>query len=153
MKNITLQNINEFLNCDTIAIAGASRKPKSFSDEVVKHLKLKGYNVLLVNPNFLDSECQNDKYRSIESLPDNVKNLLVLTNQKVTESVINEALKKGIKQIWVQQKSENQASLTILSESDINYIYGKCIFMFTNPTGVHKFHYTIMKWLGKIPKQ
>ena len=55
MQLISIQNIDRFLNCKVIAIAGASRKEKSFSTSVSSHLWAKGYTVLRINPNFVEN--------------------------------------------------------------------------------------------------
>ena len=50
MEKNTRQEIDRFLECRTIAVAGASRKEKSFSASAIKHLKEIGCNVFSVNP-------------------------------------------------------------------------------------------------------
>lgn len=34
---------------------------------------------------------------------------------------------------------------------EANLVYKQCIYMFTNPAGEHKFHYTIKIILQKLP--
>ena len=66
---------------------------------------------------------------------------------------IEEAAKeKGIKNIWIQQMSESEEALRELEGTDINYIHGKCIMMFSEPDGMHKFHRGIIKFFGRLPK-
>jgi len=55
MQLISLQNIDRFLNCKLIAVAGASRKAKSFSASAIAHLWAKGYTILSINPNFVEN--------------------------------------------------------------------------------------------------
>ena len=152
MQLITQQQINGFVSGSTIAIAGASRKEKSFSAEVAKHLGSQNYNLWFVNPNFEKSELTENKVNSVSNLPDDVKHLLVLTPATETESVVNEAIGKGINNIWIQQKSETTAAIELAQQNKVNLIHHHCIFMFTNPTGVHKFHRNIKKLFGSLPK-
>ncbi len=152
MQIISLQNIDKFLNCNVIAVAGASRKEKSFSALAIEHLQKKGYKVLSVNPNFTENKTERNEFKSVADLPENVKNLLVLTNPVQTLTVVKAALERGIKDIWVQQKSETPEVIALCSAHKVNLIYNHCIFMFTEPEGLHKFHYTLKKFFGGVPK-
>lgn len=152
MQLISLQNIDQFLNCKLIAVAGASRKEKSFSASAIAHLRAKGYTVLSINPNFVENNAGRNKFRSVSDLPKGVKNLLVLTNPTQTLSVVKSAIENGIKNIWVQQKSEIPEVIALCSNNKVNLIYNQCIFMFTQPGGIHKFHYNLKKFFGGVPK-
>jgi len=152
MQLISIQNIDRFLNCKVIAVAGASRKDKSFSASAIEHLNNIGYNVLSINPNFEENSSDRNEYKSVSDLPKGVNNLLVLTNPTQTLSVVKLAIERGIKNIWIQQKSEIPEVITLCSSNKVNLIYKHCIFMFTHPEGIHKFHYNIKKFFGGIPK-
>ena len=69
LKRITRQDIDNFLSADTLAIAGASRNEKSFSASLINHLRLKGYNVMSVNPNFEETNLAKSEFKSIADLP------------------------------------------------------------------------------------
>jgi predicted CoA-binding protein len=152
MQAISFQNIDSFLNCKVIAVAGASRKEKTFSSSVVSHLTKKGYTVLCINPNFVKNNTQQNEFQSVSGLPKEAKKLLVLTNPTQTLSVVKAAINRGIKDIWIQQKSETPEVIAICRANNVNLIYNHCIFMFTQPEGMHKFHYNIKKFFGGIPK-
>lgn len=152
MQPITQQQINRFVAGKTIAIVGASRKEKSFSADVAKHLKELNYKLWFINPNYETDEPQNLKVQSIKGLPDDVKHLLVLTPATETESVVQQAIEKGMDNIWIQQTSETSAAIELAQNNKVNLIHHQCIFMFTKPTGIHKFHYTIKRVFGSLPK-
>ena len=152
MQLITQQLINDFVSGSTIAIAGASRNEKSFSAEVAKYLVAQNYKLWFVNPNFEKSELKENKVSSVSDLPKDVKHLLVITPATETETVVKEAIGKGINNIWIQQKAETTAAIELAHQNKVNLIHHHCIFMFTNPTGMHKFHRNIKKWFGSIPK-
>lgn len=137
-----------FLNTREIALAGASRDPKKFGNVVMKTLQSKGFKIYPLNPktDIIDSEIC---YSSVKDLPENVKNLLIVLNPAETEKVIQEAVDKGINDIWIQQGSENEQVLKIAREANIRLISGKCVLMYANPTGFHKFHMRINKFFGK----
>ena len=152
MQLVSLQNIDKFLKSKTIAVAGASRKEKSFSATAITHLRTKGYTVLSINPNFIENSVTRYEFKSVEDLPEGVNNLLVLTNPSQTLSVVKSAIEGGIKNIWVQQKSETPEVISLCSNRNVNLIYNQCIFMFTHPEGMHKFHYRLKKFFGAVPK-
>jgi len=152
MQPITQQQINRFVAGKTIAIVGASRNEKSFSADVAKHLKELNFKLWFVNPNYETDEPQNSKVQSIKKLPKDVKHLLVLTPATETESVVKQAIEQGMDNIWIQQKSETTAAIELAQNNKVNLIHHQCIFMFTKPTGIHKFHYTMKRVFGSLPK-
>jgi len=152
MQLITQQQIDRFVAGNTIAIVGASRKEKSFSADVAKHLKELNYKLWFVNPNYEIDEPVNSKVQAIKTLPKDVKHLLVLTPATETESVVKQAIENGMDNIWIQQNSETTAAIELALANKVNLIHHHCIFMFTKPTGIHKFHYTIKRVFGSLPK-
>jgi len=144
----TRSTINLFLENKTLAIAGVSRNPKKFGFLVYKTLREHGYDLYPVNPN-AEENSDTNWFRSVSDVPDHVKNLLILTHKRDTEKVLNEAIQKGIKNIWIQQHSETPNSLKIASDNHINLVSKACIMMYANPTGIHKFHGSLSKFFGK----
>jgi hypothetical protein len=149
---ITQKDIEKFLEPKKIAIAGVSRDPKKFGHQVYNELRKRSYEVYPVNPQ--TAELAGEKcFRSVSELPSGVDRLLILTPKNETDTVLREAIKKGITQVWVQQMSETKDTLKIAEENHVELISKKCIFMFADPiTSVHKFHRTLMKWFGRLPK-
>ncbi len=152
MQPITQQQINAFLSTDSIAIAGASRNPKSFSASVAQQLSALKYKLWLVNPMFERDEPFAGKVTVLQNLPATVKHLLILTPATETESVVEAAIKQGITHIWIQQSSETPAAIESALRNGVNLIHHQCIFMFANPTGLHKFHRSIKQLFGAMPK-
>jgi len=147
-----LSSIQSFLEPKELAIAGVSRNPKKFGRHVYEHLKKNGYKTYPVNPNIEDLNGESC-YKSIMELPDNVDRIFIVTPAKQTEESVRLALEKGVKHIWIQQKSETPEALNLLKGQDVNLIHNKCIFMFADPvSGAHKFHRFINKLVGSYPK-
>ena len=119
---------------------------------VFKELKSKGYKVVPVNSNadiIEDETC----YRSIDALPSDIKAAVVLTAKKHTPGIVQQLIQKGIKQIWIQQNSDSPETIEYARQNNANVIYGKCIFMFSEPVaGMHKFHRGLVKFFGGWPK-
>jgi uncharacterized protein len=149
---VTKKSIDDFLAPKKMAIAGVSRNPKKFGYQVYKELTEKGFQVFPINPN-TDTIDGKLCYKSVSALPEDVKHLLVLTPKTQTESVVQEAKLKGITNLWIQQTSQTDKAVEIATEAGMNLIYKRCIFTFAEPVkGVHKFHRSIMKLFGKLPK-
>jgi len=149
---ITKKDIENFLEPKKLAVADVSRDPKKFGHQVFEEFRKKGYEVYPVNPKTSEIagvEC----YSSVSELPAGIDRLLILTPKQQTDAVLREAAKKGITRIWIQQFSETKDTLKISEENHLNLISKKCIFMFIDPvTSIHKFHRTILKLFGRLPK-
>jgi len=149
---VSKKDIQTFLEPRKLAIAGVSRNPKKFGNMVFRELKKKGYSVFPINPN--TTEIEGEKcYGAVTDLPGDVKHLVILTPKKETDAVLREAINKGITRIWVQQMSETKDTIRIAEEFQVELITNKCIFMFAEPVaGIHKFHRTLVKIFGRLPK-
>ncbi|NJM15556.1 MAG: CoA-binding protein [Bacteroidales bacterium] len=144
-----LASIQQFFSSSGIAVAGASRDKNKFGHQVYKDLKSKGLKLYPVNPN--GGEICGDKvYESVEALPDGVDSLLVITRPDATKEIVENSIKKGINNIWVQQESDNNEVKELLSASKgLNYIINRCIYMYAQPVeGFHKFHRFLCKITG-----
>lgn len=149
---ITKKQIEEFFASKKLAIAGVSRNTKKFGYLAYKHLKENGFDTYPINPHaeLIDTDIC---YPGIAEVPDSADRLLILTHKEISGKLIEEAIKKGIKHIWVQQTSETPEIRSMANKKDLNIIYGKCIFMFAEPVkGIHKFHRNILKLFGALPK-
>lgn len=152
MNKVTLTAINDFFKMQPIAIIGVSRKKNHFSKEVYKTMKNKGLNVIAVNPN-TDLALGDVCYPDLKSIPVKIESALVLTSPKNTDTIVKEAIEYGIKNLWIQQKSDTIEAIALAEKNNLNIIHHQCIMMFTEPvTGFHKFHKGIKNLFGKLPK-
>ena len=149
---VTKDQINSFFEGEKLAVAGVSRSTKKFGYHVFKELKDKNYSVIPINPNA--ETIDNVKcYKSVSELPSDIDSILIVTPKQETDTALRESIQKGIKNIWVQQMSETEETLKIAEEYQWDIIFGKCVFMFSEPVkGIHKFHKTIIKIFGGLPK-
>jgi len=149
---ITLQAINDFLSVKDLAIAGVSRDRKKFGFMVFQELKKKGYNLYPVNPNadiIDDTKC----YKSVSEIPANLTNLYIVTAKENTVQILRDAIEKGIRNVWIQQKSDTPEAINLAKEKGVNLIYGECIIMFLSPSeSFHKFHRFIRRLFGGMPR-
>jgi predicted CoA-binding protein len=148
----SLQEIQDFLQPKKLAIAGASRNPKKFGGAILAELKKKGFDLYPVHPVATEIEGISC-YSSVSNLPDGVDHLFITTRKNQTAGLVEEAVKRGIKKIWIQQHSDTPEALQIAKKQNIPVISGRCIFMFVEPvTSVHSFHRWISRLFGSFPK-
>ena len=147
-----LANIQSFLEPKKLAIAGVSRNPKKFGRMIYEHLKQREFQVYGINPH--GERINGDPcYKTVTDLPDEALNLYIVTPKNQTKDVIQAAIDRGIKNIWIQQSSETPEALELAKQNDVNLIYKECMFKYAEPvTGVHSFHRFISKLFGTYPK-
>jgi uncharacterized protein len=137
--------IKEFITQKNYAVIGYSSNHNKFGNSIYKELKTKGYNVYPVNPNFnsISEEC----YRKIADIPQKIDAAIIAT--KNTEPALNDVLKAGIKNVWLQKGTESKEALDFCRENNINVISKRCILMYIEPvTSIHKFHRKIFDFFG-----
>jgi uncharacterized protein len=147
----SLLEIQDFLAPRKLAFAGASRNPKKFGTVVFSELKQKGFELFPVHP--IAEEIQGIPcYKSIDDLPDTVEMLYVVTPKSATLPVIQDAVKRGFRRIWIQQSSDTPESLALAQENKIPVISGRCMLMFVEPVGsIHKVHRWFSRVFGAYP--
>ena len=146
-----IERINKFFGCNKFAIAGVSRDKKKFGSLIYKELKKKEFNIVAVNPN-MDTFEGEKCYRSVKELPPDIEALIVVAKPDISYSIVREAVEKGIRNIFLQQGAQNAAAINYAEENGINIIYKKCVMMFADPRGIHKFHASLCKLFGVYPK-
>lgn len=148
----TLASIKEFLAQKHLAIAGISKTKSKFGNTIFKELTKKNYQLYPIHPGMKEFEgiaCFPD----VNALPEEVSGIIICTKPDKAEKLVNEAVKKGIKHIWLQQGAQNEATLKLANENNINLITKECVLMFAEPSAfIHRFHRGINKMFGKLPK-
>jgi uncharacterized protein len=146
------QTIDNFLQGKKLAIAGVSRNPKKFGNILFRTLLEKGFEIVPINPQggrIGDHVCLG----SVAELDGGTQNLLIVTHRRDTGKVLEQAISKGIKNIWIQNGCETREALDLAKEKDINLVSKACFLMYADPRGIHKFHQTISRWVGRYVKE
>ncbi len=124
-------------NSKTIAMIGVSSEKK---DEDPKNLKRKpanvvmkymqdfGYKVIPVNP-FAEGEIINEEtvVDSLEKISEPVDIVDIFRPSKEIPVIANEAIKIGIKVLWLQYGIQNEEAKKIAENAKIQYVSNKCI--------------------------
>ncbi len=118
----------------------------------MKELKAKGYTTYPVNPNA--KEIDGEKcYKSLKTLPEKVDGAVIVVPPAEAVKAVKDAVEAGINKVWFQQGSQSDNAIRFCQANGVSAVYGECILMFAEPVaGFHKFHRTVKKIFGKIPK-
>ena len=120
--------IDEFLALKKLAVGGASRSRSKFGNRVYLDLRSKGYTVYPVNPNA--GEVEGDRcYPDLASLPEPVEGLVLVTPPEVSEELIREAARVGIRRVWLQPGAESDAVLDLCAAHGIVAVSDECILV------------------------
>jgi len=146
------ESIEIFLESRKIAVAGVSANTKKFGYAVFNELRQKGFDICPINPKL--EELDGIKcYASVNQIPDGYQKLFIVTPKTETDRIIEDAARKGIKHIWVQQMSNTTETKKIAKDNGVELIDKECIFMFAEPVNsIHKFHRGLWKLFGLLPK-
>jgi len=145
-----LSNINDFFNCKKFAIAAVSLDTKKIGNAIYRELKKQQFDVVPLNANINDINGEKC-YHQIIDLPQDIDALIIATKPVITQTLIKEAIERGIKNIFCQLGSVNKESIDYANNQNINIIHHRCVFMFANPHGIHKFHAICAKLFRTYP--
>src|SRR5690242_20419615 len=152
----SLETIREFLSQKRIALIGISREPRSFSVMLFQELLQRGYDVVPVNPhtpNVLGHAC----FAHVQDVTPPVKAALLTTSPQVTETVVTDCARAGIRLVWMHRGvgagAISPKAVEFCQAQGIEVIAGECPFMFLNASGgVHRIHGFLRKITGRYPK-
>lgn len=123
------EKIAKFLEAQIFGVVGASVDRSKYGNKVMRCYQMKGLRVVPVNPKEREVEgvmC----VASVSDLPAEVSSISVITPPAVTERVVDEAVLKGVKNIWMQPGAESQVAIEKCVKAGINVIAdGSCILV------------------------
>ena len=144
------QAIQEFLQSKRIAIVGVSRSGTHFGNSIFKELKEKGYDLSIVHPEAKEIEGETC-YPNLDALLGKIDGVIVCVQPKQAEQVVRDAVKIGVKQIWLQQGSQSPQVKAVCQELGVTPVYGKCIMMYAQPVkSFHGWHRGLAKVFGQL---
>ena len=124
-----MNNLNEFLQANTFAVAGASRDRSKYGNKVFRAIVASGRSVYPLNPTQTEME-GHPAFASIADLPCVPESLSIVTPPHVTRDVVNQAITAGVKNIWMQPGAEDDHASQAAREAGLNVIDdGSCILV------------------------
>lgn len=123
------KKIEDFLKGKAFGVVGASSDRSKYGNRVLRCCQMHGMKAVPVNPKEKEIEgaaC----VASVLDLPEEVESLSVITPPSVTEQVVEQAFRKGIRNVWMQPGAESPAAVSYCLEHGINVIAdGSCILV------------------------
>ncbi len=131
------QLIETFLAAKLFAVAGASSNRDKYGNKVLRCYLQHGHNAIPINPRAESIEgiaC----VASVADLPPEVESLSIITPPKITEQVVEAAITKGIKNLWMQPGAESPQAVAQATAAGLNVIAdGSCLLVVM---GYHEAH-------------
>lgn len=123
------KQIEQFLNSQAFGVVGASRDRNKYGNRVLRKYLSRGLKAYPVHPREPEIEglpC----YASVLDLPAEVASISIITPPQITETVVAEAIQKGIRNIWMQPGAESAAALRMAEAKGLNVIAdGSCLLV------------------------
>ncbi len=121
---MTIENaIATFLAGDRFAVVGASRDREKYGNKVLRAYLQNNLTVFPVNP-YADEIEGQQAYPDLESIPDSVDGVSIITPPEVTKTVVEQAVELGIRNIWIQPGAESEQAVIHAEQSGANVIAG-----------------------------
>ena len=118
--------IEEILKtCRTIAVVGVSSNPARPSNRVAGYMQAQGYRVIPVNPNE-QTILGEQVYPSLTSVPDAIDLVDVFRKSEEVLPIVEEAITKGAKAIWLQEGIVNEAAAARAKEAGLLVVMDRC---------------------------
>jgi predicted CoA-binding protein len=117
------EQIKQFLAGKRFAVVGASKDRAKYGNKVLRAYLQNNRDAIPVNPGADQIEGLT-AYRDLASVPSDVDGVSIITPPAVTEKVVEQALQRGIKQIWMQPGAESSAAIESAENAGANVIAG-----------------------------
>ena len=126
-SNPDLQEIKALLQrVKNIAVVGYSPKPGRASHGVARQMQRFGFRIIPVRPGI--SEGLGEKaYPDLISVPETIDLANVFRAGKYIPAVVDQCLRLGIKNIWLQEGAEDEVSAKRAQAAGMTVVMGRCI--------------------------
>lgn len=113
-------------NSKTIAVVGLSSDPFRPSFGVSKYMQSQGYRIIPINPQ--ETEVLGEKaYAKLDDVPDEIDIVNIFRRPAAVLEVVESAIAKGAKAVWMQEGVINQAAFDRAKEAGLVAVMDQCI--------------------------
>ena len=109
-----------------IAVVGLSPDESKPSNEVAKFLIERDFNVFPVYPKF-DEILGRKVYRNLTQIDQDIDIAVMFRKGEFASELVKDAVKKGVKTLWLQLGITNDEAGAVARENGINFVQDKCI--------------------------
>ena len=122
----TDKQIRDFLSMKKVAVIGMSKNSFKAAHYVPKYLSENGYDITPVNPTtdeILGKKC----YHHVSEIEEEIDIVDIFRPSDQVLSVIQEAIKKKPKVIWLQEGIHNFEAEELARKEGINIVFNRCM--------------------------
>ncbi|MDH3340271.1 MAG: CoA-binding protein [Nitrosopumilus sp.] len=122
----TDKEIHDFLSMKKVAVIGMSKNSFKAAHYVPKYLSENGYDITPVNPTtdeILDKKC----YDHVSEIEGEIDIVDIFRPSDQVLSVIQDAIKKKPKVIWLQEGIHNFEAEELARKEGINVVFNRCM--------------------------
>jgi hypothetical protein len=122
----TDQQIREILLLNKVVVVGMSKNSYKAAHYVPKYLSDNGYDIVPVNPTadeILGKKC----YNSISEIDEEIDIIDIFRPSDQVLPIIQEAIKKKPKVIWLQEGIHNSEAEELALQSGIKVVFNRCM--------------------------
>ncbi|HEY8109602.1 MAG: CoA-binding protein [Nitrososphaerales archaeon] len=118
--------IRQILSLKNVAVVGMSKNADKAAHYVPKYLLTQGYNVMPVNPTadeILEKKC----FSSLQDVDQSIDIVDVFRPSDQVIPVVQEAIKKKPKVIWLQEGIHNPEAEDMARKAGIKIVFNRCM--------------------------
>ena len=122
----TDEEIKQIFSLKNVVVIGMSKNQEKAAHYVPKYLSQNGYNIVPVNPTadeILDKKC----YHNVEEVTAPIDIVDVFRPSDQVLPVIQEAIKKKPKVIWLQEGIHNAEAEELARNAGIKVVFNRCM--------------------------
>lgn len=121
--------IEQFLSAKAFGVVGASANREKYGNKVLRCYLQRGLPVFPVHPKERAIEGL-PAVHSVAQLPPEVEALSIITPPAVTEQVVDQAVARGIRHLWMQPGAESPNAIERAEAAGLNVIAdGSCLLV------------------------
>ena len=109
-----------------IAVVGLSPDESKPSNEVAKFLIERGFNIFPIYPKF-DEILGRKVYRNLMEIDQDIDVAVMFRKGEFASELVKDAVKKGVKTLWLQLGITNDEAGAVACENGINFVQDRCI--------------------------
>ncbi len=141
------ERVQDFLAQKRIAVCGLSRTKDSGAGAIYLKLRAHGYQVFPVHPS-AEALHGDQCYPNLGAIPGGVDAVFIMNSPDLSEKIVDEAAKLGIKRVWMHNNTLMPSSVSAAAvahgrAANMNVIAVGCPMMFLEPDIFHR----CMRWM------
>lgn len=114
-------------NSKVVAMVGLSDNRERPSNRVGKYLRNKGYRIIPVNPKY-DTIIGLKSYPNLLKIPEEVDIVDIFRKPKAVVEIVDEAIEKGAKVVWMQEGVINEEAARKAKEAGLTVVMDRCMY-------------------------